>query len=437
MNRSTQIRLNNIVTLPLKGISLVANLLIVPLAINLLGNEGYGVWIVLSGILTWANFLDFGLVHGLRNLLTEKIANKNFLDSKKILSSAYIYLIVIGGLFWLSTSLILLLNKSAVMEYLKHGQGVINVLLILIFSFTVSFILKPFFSVSQAYQKPYINQVVGTTSNVVVLIVLYVLSLSLNSITLDLFAFYYAFIPVVFVLLSSLILFNTKFRKIKPSISSVDVKSAKETFRLGSRFLLIQLMVLVLYSTDNFVIMALFSAEEVVPINSSYKLFSVVLIAGTTLLVPYWSAFTNAYVMQDVVWIRRAIKRILLYVLFSVILIAILVFYSKDLYHLWLGNSVEIASNVTYAQALFVLNSIIIAGLSAFLNGLSLLRIQTYTYVIAAVLNIPLSLFLAVRLDYGPIGVIAGTVLVQIVVVFGLSLATFNGLRKIDQKANV
>lgn len=424
-------------TLPLKGMSLGANLLIVPLALKLLGTEAYGIWIVISGIISWANLLDFGLVHGLRNLLSVKIAERDFLSSKKILSSAYLYLVVMGGIFWACSYLLLKLYMYEITEYFKYGHGVIKVISILLISFTCSFILKPIHSVSQAYQKPYINQIVGTTSNILILTVLYLLFNYSKSITLYLFAMCYAFIPVVVTFLASLHLFSTKFLIIKPSVSLINMASAKETITLGTKFLLIQLMVLVLYSTDNFVIMTLFSANEVVPINASHKLFSVFLIAGNTLLVPYWSAFTNAYVLKDIVWIRRAIIRISIYICLSVFLIGLFVLFSKNIYQLWLGDSVSISSKVTYVQALFVVNSIFIAGLSAFLNGLSLLKIQTYTYVIAAILNIPFSLLFALKLGWGPVGVITGTVIVQFLVILGLFYAVIKGLNGLNQVAHV
>lgn len=62
----------------LKIISLSTSLLIVPITINYLNKEVYGIWMTITSILFWINTFDIGLGNGMRNYLTEAISQKNY-----------------------------------------------------------------------------------------------------------------------------------------------------------------------------------------------------------------------------------------------------------------------------------------------------------------------------------------------------------------------
>ena len=65
------------------------SLLLVPLTINYVDSERYGIWLSLSTMVTWMNFFDIGLSHGMKNKLAEAIANGNYSLGKKYVSTTY------------------------------------------------------------------------------------------------------------------------------------------------------------------------------------------------------------------------------------------------------------------------------------------------------------------------------------------------------------
>ncbi|MGC9354637.1 MAG: hypothetical protein ACP5D9_12410, partial [Mariniphaga sp.] len=77
------------------GLSVLIGLFYVPLLLDALTQEKYGIWLTLTSILGWFSFFDIGLGNGLRNKLAEAIAHKNKKLGKKLVSTTYALLIAI------------------------------------------------------------------------------------------------------------------------------------------------------------------------------------------------------------------------------------------------------------------------------------------------------------------------------------------------------
>lgn len=82
--------------------SVLANFLLVPLAINYLNSEKYGIWLTLSSVITWF-FFDLGLGNGLRNKFAEAKAKGDKHLAQAYVSSAYFTIgsisIILIGIF--------------------------------------------------------------------------------------------------------------------------------------------------------------------------------------------------------------------------------------------------------------------------------------------------------------------------------------------------
>ena len=70
-----------------KPLSMIISYIYVPIALDYLGVEKYGIWSTILTILSWISYLDIGIGNGLRNRLTESI-NKKDGQEKKLISSA-------------------------------------------------------------------------------------------------------------------------------------------------------------------------------------------------------------------------------------------------------------------------------------------------------------------------------------------------------------
>ena len=137
-----------------KAGSLIITFSLVPLSLKYLNNDQYGLWLTLISFINYFQFLDVGLGNGLRNKLTESLSGKKNIFSRKIVSSAYIFIAFICIFFAFLT--ILIVRKIDWITFFNTDISVsndISVLIIVIFlSFFSQLFLKLIVNIYQAYQ---------------------------------------------------------------------------------------------------------------------------------------------------------------------------------------------------------------------------------------------------------------------------------------------
>jgi len=99
--RSNKYKINVIYSIILQAIGVALSLVIVPITIDFLGVEEFGIWITLSNLITWLTFLDFGLGHGLRNLYAQSKANLDLDKMKKLVSTSFFLLLSISAFIFI------------------------------------------------------------------------------------------------------------------------------------------------------------------------------------------------------------------------------------------------------------------------------------------------------------------------------------------------
>ena len=85
--RSQDVIINIFLSLAMKGATILSSLLIVPLTINYVNPNQYGIWLTLSSIIGWVAFFDLGLGNGFRNKFAEAKAQNNRLLARELLST--------------------------------------------------------------------------------------------------------------------------------------------------------------------------------------------------------------------------------------------------------------------------------------------------------------------------------------------------------------
>jgi O-antigen/teichoic acid export membrane protein len=93
--RTSNVKKNIWASLILKGINILASLLIIPLTIHYVNPTQYGIWLTLSAIIVWITYFDLGLSQGFRNRFSEAIANNNIELAKQYVSTTYALMFII------------------------------------------------------------------------------------------------------------------------------------------------------------------------------------------------------------------------------------------------------------------------------------------------------------------------------------------------------
>ena len=79
MDKNKVLKTNISFGLLYKLISLLFIYLTVPILLDYLGAEYYGIWVTLFALLNAAYFMDLGIALGLKNKLTEALAKNDFI----------------------------------------------------------------------------------------------------------------------------------------------------------------------------------------------------------------------------------------------------------------------------------------------------------------------------------------------------------------------
>jgi O-antigen/teichoic acid export membrane protein len=180
----------------------------------------------------------------------------------------------------------------------------------------------------------------------------------------------------------------------------------RELGSLGINFFIIQIAVLFIFQTSNIIIAQVLGPTEVTLYNIAFKYFSVITMFFGIIITPFWSAYTEAYIKDDILWIRKTTKKLLQIWSGIVLVVFLMILFSDTVYKIWLHNTVRIPFVVSVLMGIFVLvctwNNIFVF----FINGIGKIQLQLRGSIIIALINIPLSIFFAKNLSLGIAGII-------------------------------
>jgi len=235
------------------GISVLIGLFYVPLLLNFLTQEKYGIWLTLTSILGWFSFFDIGLGNGLRNKLTEAFANKNMKLGKKLVSTTYALLICIFSVVLLIFHLCnFFLDWNSILNTNTIENRELYILTSIVFTFFIlRFIVQIISVVYLADQRPSISKLITTSGNLVSFLIVLILTRVTLKGDLILLGTIISAIPVVLFLVVSITSFNSRYKQLKPSIKEIDLKVSNGLVNLGAKFFVLQISYLIAYTTSN------------------------------------------------------------------------------------------------------------------------------------------------------------------------------------------
>ncbi len=395
----------------LKLVSLVINLLYVPIVLSFLGVEKYGVWSTILTILSWVSYFDIGIGNGLRNKLTEAISEGRKEDCRRLVSSAYVFIAVImGALLILGIVVAQFVNWDKILG-VKNGIDEILVIIVclsLLFV-TTNFVLSICRNVLYALQKASYVSILEFSTQLINLIVIVILRAVTTGTLLSVMLVYGISMVGVNVLCSAIL--YIKNDSVRPNIRSVDFKLGKSITSLGIKFFIVQICALVLFSTDSLMISMLYGANDVTPYSTVNKVFTTIAGVYTAFLAPIWSAFTKAKTEKNNAMMLKSIRNLQLFMIPFVVLAILVTVFFKPIAKIWLRQELDYAYAIIPCGLAYCVIMIWTNMYAAVGNGLELMKISIIVAVVQAVVNIPLSYIFAEVIGLKSTGILAGTVI--------------------------
>ena len=394
---------NSAGTYLVKGVGLVIGLLTTPLYSSYFNNNTIlGVWFTILSVITWVLTIDLGLGNGLRNKLVEAFAKKDEQYTKELISSSYfssfamaLLLIIIGvvAFQFIDFNSLFNVDKSII------TSDTIKISLIIVYSgICCQFLFKLVGNIFQAMQLQSVSNSFSIFTNF--LLILFVVVFQTDGIDEKLIGLSIAYfiasnLPMI---VATIILFLTKLKNLWPSPKHFRPLVAKSVLSLGIGFFVIQLCLIVLNSSNEFLITQLFDPSDVTSYTYYNKLYNAILTISTLLSGPVVTIVAKAKVEHNISQIKKMVKFLRFCELFFVFCAVALFVFMPIVFEVWLGaNAIPVDWVVNISFLIYTIIMILTLE-TAISNGLNFLKVQIISLICSAVVKIPLSFFFSVML---------------------------------------
>ena len=397
------------VSVVFKGLAVLASFLAVPLMIRYLGLERYGIWSTLLSIMSWVIFFDLGVGNGLRNKLAESLAKQQVSSAAEYISSGY---------SWIGLVSLLIFTLFGMAAFLIPWQSVFNTQSVSTAMLRNAVLLAAFFvllnlwlglinQILNAVQKTSVVVLGQLISNASALLFVYVLVQTTETSLLLIVAAYGLSMALANLWLS--LWFYLRHTELRPRLS-FDRQNIQPLLSVGLKFFLIQIAVLIIYTTDKILITQLLGPQYVTEYDVVFKLFSIITILHGLLTAPLWSAYTDAYHRADFDWIKNTLRKQLFILVGITIATIAMVLFAEPIIIWWLGDF-TVSLWLVISMGGFILVSAWSNIYACLLNGIGEIKVQLITACIAMLINIPISIVLVKFLNFGIHGVVLASCL--------------------------
>ena len=413
--RSVKAKKNILASFVIRGCNIAISLVLVPLTIHYVNPTQYGIWLTLSSIIGWFSFFDIGFGNGLRNKFTEALAKGEHELARIYLSTTYAILsIVIAFVLIVFLCVNPFLNWPKILNSPAGMAGELSTLALLVFVFfCLQFVLQLITTIITANQQPAKASFFNFLGSLFSLAVIFILTKTTSG-NLVYLGLGLGVTPVLVLTASSIWFYNHEYKMYAPALKYVKFGFARNLMSLGVKFFIIQIASVIFYETSNLIIAQLFGPAEVTSYNIAYKYFGIIPMLMGIITMPFWSAFTEAWVNKDIQWIKTTMERLRRLCFILAIVAAIMLLFSNFVYRMWVGRQIVISISVSASIASYVILNAWNAIHSQFLNGVGKIKMQLYFALGGSLINIPLAIFLGRTL--GIYGVVLSTTIISIVI---------------------
>jgi len=415
-----------------KGLAVAASFLSFPLMIRYLGQEQFGVFSTLLSVMSWVVFFDLGIGNGLRYKVAESLAKHKIEEAARYISSGYTLIGLISAvLFALLASGSFVVPWQRVFNTQVISETALQKTVLLVSFFVVlNFWIGLVNQIIDAVQKNSITIFGQFTTNFLALIFVLVL-LKTTEASIFLLAVSYGLSLVITNCAMNIWFFNMR-KELAPRVS-LEKEHAHPLLSLGGQFFVIQLSVLVLYSSDKIIITQLIGPVYVTQYETVFKLFGIVSLAFSLMTAPLASAYADAYHRQDMEWIKNTVKnQIKIFGLVLLATIALIVTASKII-KIWIGEGIDTPVSLIISMGIFVLIFTWSINFAYVLNAAGKIKIQLYLAVFSMLANVPLAMLLVKYFEMEGSGVVWANSLCMLPFAIWGPLQVFRILRQAPQ----
>lgn len=399
-------------SLVFKTLAIFVSLYSIRLQIEYLGLEKFGMWVLIFGVVNWLIFFDLGIANGLRNKVSEALSREDYETIQKYISTGLFAIFV-----FVSACFLVVLAASNIFDFgelLGVEAAFKDEVNKAVFASFVLVLTSFFFNIVNQLLHAFklTNYVVFGQFGASFMAMILLFHVERNG------SGNLLFVALVFggsLVVSSLLLnvmFFLKYKSVFPKLSKIESKKIKELLSLGFTFFWLQVVILIIFSSDRLIIMHLFDSVEVAYYDILYRYLNIIVIFNSIVCAPLWAMFTHLKTLGQVDKMKQALEKFYWLQLAYVFIFIAALSCSKIVFEIWLGAAIYDWDKFEFIpMACMLYLFVVYTGFSNIMNGLQQTKGQLICGTIGALINVPLSIYFVKGLGFGVDGVLYSTLI--------------------------
>lgn len=398
-----------------QAISTAITFLTIPIIINYLGREAFGIWMIVLSFLSLIGFMQGGVSGALVNSVAK--SKDSLEDFSKNLSSA----LTLTGLMAIIIAIIaILLALTVPWTHVFSAKGIVSPqelsLLVLILCSSAGFsliALVPKFTLigsMRAYWAHSIDIAATLLSGGLVV------AAALTQQPMWVLALAFAFgrqIPLL-VLGILFLIFNFKLKLKDVFRPRLDKAMVRILLGSGGYLTVVQAAYALGNHTDLTLIGIYANLSEAADYALTQKLFAIPILLMSFINLALWPAFAKAKAEGDTKWAIRVFTRnIVLTSFFAAIFATIMGFTLNGVLKLWVNQPSEIGHLLIIGMAIHVMIAVPISNVNNLLMGFGRFKFLAVLSILMVVVNVPASMILITK--FGAAGAVFGTIVANVI----------------------
>ena len=393
--RHRRIALTAITSAVAKVITIATSFITVPLTLNYLGTERYGLWMTISSVIAMMWFADFGIGNGLLNAVSEAFGKDDKNAIKAHIANA---VVILGGIALLILCLFFLVfpfvswgaffNVKTQLAMGEAGPALAAFMICFAIGVPATIVQRVQMGLQQGFASS-LWQAGGSVLGLLLSLLVIFFKGGLPWLISAL-----AGAPIIILLINGAVFFFFQNRELVPSIRQVSPSGMRRILHGGLLFFVLQLACSLAYASDNIIIAQVIGVDAVAKFSVISKLFEGVLMVIGLAFSPLWPAYGEAKARGDFMWIKKTLKRSMLTTFLLVVSAAILLIcFYKPLLAIWIGGKHIFPIELVVLYAAWMIFKGLGGTYAMFLNGIHVLRPQIIIALIFTVVSIVLKIW--------------------------------------------
>lgn len=399
-----------------KSVSGLSLFITIRLLIDYLGKDNYGLWVLAFTLFQLVLLMDFGIQSSLKTkipiLLKEGCLDtvKSYIKTNYILTVILAFLIFI---FFLISIVFIDLNKLLNIDF--QSRLFVNKLFILnIFFFCLGLIGNLQKSLYVAFLKGKYAEESIAFNQLGLTILVFLCTLILPNIETKDKLIAITLINGIFTFTVNLYYTYRFFKREKLNLkvkSNLNNSYLKNILNLGGKFLITQVGVMFIFSSDQYIISNAFGPADVAIYEVVSKYFQFPVLVFMAALNPLWSVFAKNYIDKNKNVLLDSFKKFNKYYIAIIIVHLVAMLLCPLVLKFWIKESLNIPAYFILLTAIAATLRIFTVFYQYFLYGVGHLNLYIVVLLLSVIIKIPLSYFF-INLGFGINSVVWSSIII-------------------------